>query len=316
MWGVIWGHSITALLNGETNHNSIHLILRTYDMPFFMLISGYFFAFSFNKYTFKKLILNKVTTILFPTILWSLISSNFHSIYGYYFLYAVFFSSIIMTIIEKLVPYHKLKYILLITVITTLHMQPSDLWNLPYLFPYFVLGYYGVIIIKRFNLAAALTAFTICLCFWNSTYSIWKAGADLLHYTPPERLLGIITFRTIIALSGIIVVKELFGMLYDYLEKENHLFLEFIQSCGKQTLALYILQHIVVFSILKRVVHKICSHFDFNLFNLNEPLLGYVLAPWISLIIMWILLVFISWTKNTNIQKNFGDSNCNTQLEK
>lgn len=70
MWGVVWGHCITVLLNGAENNIGIHLILRTYDMPFFMLISGFFFAFSIKKYTLKDLLKNKITTILLPTFFW------------------------------------------------------------------------------------------------------------------------------------------------------------------------------------------------------------------------------------------------------
>lgn len=42
IWGVVWGLAITALLNGQINDVGKHPIMRTYDMPGFMAISGFF----------------------------------------------------------------------------------------------------------------------------------------------------------------------------------------------------------------------------------------------------------------------------------
>ena len=40
MWWVVWGHTITCLLQNAPSEVGIHPIFRKYDMPFFMLISG------------------------------------------------------------------------------------------------------------------------------------------------------------------------------------------------------------------------------------------------------------------------------------
>lgn len=42
MFGVVWGHLITTFLDGSPNHISIHWIIRTFDMPFFMLFPDIF----------------------------------------------------------------------------------------------------------------------------------------------------------------------------------------------------------------------------------------------------------------------------------
>ena len=298
MWGVIWGHCITALLNGDVNTNGIHLILRTYDMPFFMLISGFFFSFSVQKYTLKKLITNKITTILIPTILWGLVCSNFKDVDSYYFLWAVFLSALIVAVVTttQLPSYGKM--IVFGVIIIALHIQPYYLWNLSYLFPYFVLGYYGVIIKKQkyYNIELPIIIFVTCLCFWKSSYTIWNAGANILH--GGGKLALTIALRTIVAISGIIVVKSLLDVSYTYLKTNKKTWVEFVTLCGKNTLALYILQQIVVFRYVRKIVRFICAHFQTNPFNFNEKFLGYILAPLLAILIMWFLVQFILWCKS------------------
>lgn len=306
MWGVVWGHCITVLLNGAENNIGIHLILRTYDMPFFMLISGFFFAFSIKKYTLKDLLKNKITTILLPTFFWGLLNSRFSNIgqNAFYFLYAVFFSSAILAIIVKLLRIQVLQYCSIVSTIFLLHIQPYSLWNLPYLFPYFVLGYYGFIIKTNYNMPLAITVFVICLCFWNSSYTVWNAGSNILL---GGGICRILILRTVVAISGIIVVREIMDILYKYLSQNYKSIFDFILLCGKNTLALYILHSILLTQLFSRIVRLICKCFNFNPFNYNELLCGYVLAPWISIILMWGLVRFICLCKKYKYtEKLFG----------
>lgn len=293
MWGVIWGHCVTSLLNGDDNNVSIHLLFRTYDMPFFMLISGYFLTFSIKKYSLKQLLFNKVTTILLPTVFWGLINS--HNIgSSFYFLYSVFFSSIIIIIADKCLHNKWVRNTFVVLIITVLHLQSYRLWNMPYLFPYFVIGYWGCIINRKFNIAVVLTIFVACFCYWDSSYTIWNAGANLLQ---PNGVALALFFRTIIAITGIVVFREFMNILYVYLERSGEKTLRFILDCGKNTLALYILHSIVLGHFINRIVRLICRHVEFNPFNYNDMVLGYVYAPWLSVFIMWLLLFVIRWCK-------------------
>lgn len=60
MFGVVWGHLITTFPDGSPNHISIHWIIRTFDMPLFMLLSGYFLSFSIKKHGILTNITNKL----------------------------------------------------------------------------------------------------------------------------------------------------------------------------------------------------------------------------------------------------------------
>lgn len=143
MLGVVWGHCITNLLVGDDNTIGIHVIVRTYDMPMFMLISGYFLAFSMEKRTWSTLVKEKVMRIALPMIFWGLLicKGKVINVFDcFYFLSALFLSSIVVLTIGKI---NKLciQIITFIFVTIVLNFIPLYLWNLSYLFPYFVLGY-------------------------------------------------------------------------------------------------------------------------------------------------------------------------------
>ena len=308
MWGVIWGHTITCLLQGAPNEVGIHPIFRTYDMPFFMLISGYFFSFSMKKYSFMDLIKNKITTIALPTILWTFISSKFSSIFsGYYFLWAVFLSSVVLCTINKIIPNKRWQIPIHILIILVFHFQPYPLVNMPYLFPYFVLGYYGYEWMYNLKIRPLyiLPFFIGGLCFWRIDFNIWNAGADfsgggifLLYAT---------LFRTFIALSGIVIAKWLFDILYRELSENHSLLCRFIVDCGKETLALYILHVIVLSWIVRKLVSLMTGILDYNIFEINHLLLGYFIAPLLSLGIMMLMMWGIKWSKkNRYTDKLFG----------
>lgn len=303
MWGVVWGHTITALLCNDPNHNKIHSLFRLYDMPFFMLISGFFLSLSVNKYKLKFLLLNKITTILFPTIMWSLISSKLTSISGYYFLWAVFLSSYICILVHKLITSSSIKLAIFLIVILCLHLQPYRIWNMPFLFPYFVLGFYGKLVYSKYRMYV-LPLFVLGFCFWDTSYSVWNAGCYLFS---KENILMIILFRTFMAILGILLAKRVMDVIYNTVSIENTRFYRLMVNSGRETLAIYILQAIIVENFLGRVCSFFVSRFGFNIFNISETVLGYVYAPIISIIVILLLFRLIEWMKNNPYLKNlFG----------
>jgi len=144
MLGVVWGHCITNLLAGDENNIGIHFIFRTYDMPMFMLLSGYFLAFSMENRNWMALVKARTVRIAVPTIFWGLLISKGHLLNGldcYYFLCAIFFSTLIVITIGKVLIFPLYQTIIFILLTGVLNFVPLYLWNLSYLFPYFALGY-------------------------------------------------------------------------------------------------------------------------------------------------------------------------------
>lgn len=142
MFGVIWGHTITNLLCGSQNNIDIHWIMRTYDMPLFMVISGYFMSFTLSRKSLYQAIKDKVTMILLPTLIWGLIITYGKSVGPLYFLWAIFYSSLIMAILCKVVKSNVLRSIICVIIVISLNFAPFTWSNMSYLFPFFALGYF------------------------------------------------------------------------------------------------------------------------------------------------------------------------------
>ena len=307
MWGVIWGHTITALLNGSTNDIGIHPIFRTYDMPFFMAISGYFFSFSFRKYRIDKLILNKITTLVFPTLLWTLILYQGRNLFGsFYFIWAVFWSSIIIGVVNTLIHNRTIQIVFFILLTIGFHFLPVSshiIYNLPFLFPFFVVGYYAMPLIEQMRKKFALfiiPLFVCILCFWSTSYSIWNAGANLME---GSQVLLSVTMRAIVGMTGIMGMSIVFDMFHMYLSDSFPRFLRVLEGVGQQTLGLFILQEFVVFRILAHAVQIMERHAGYNLFDINHLLTGYIIAPLLSLAISVALYLIIHWCRNKRFLK-------------
>ena len=299
MWGVVWGHTITSLLNGAQNDIGIHPIFRTYDMPFFMLISGLFLSYSIKKYSFFQLIKNKITTIAIPTILWTLVLSKFSSIvsWSYYFLWAVFLSAMIVCAFNKSITDKRWQMVVYAVLIILFHVLPFNIANLPYLFPYFVLGYYGYNLLydEKMKSLYILPFYILGLCFWNGKYNIWNAGANVIG--GGTFILLAILYRTFMALSGMIVAKGIFDFLYMYLSDNHPSVCSLFVNFGKETLALYILHVIVLSKVVGKTTEVMIRMLGYNMWETNHLFLGYFIAPLLSFAIMMLLLWLIKWCK-------------------
>lgn len=298
MIGVIWGHLITNLLCGDPNTISIHWIFRTYDMPMFMLLSGYFLSLSLKKRETLQLVVDKITTILFPAVFWGggycLIYSNFRVYNHLYFLWAVFFCSEIAILCH----FQKVKWIeflLLVLPLVVFHLTNRPLFNLPYLYPFFLLGYYGVGLNGRINdnhKKYYVFLFITLLCFWKTKYTIWNLPSNLR--VADLRIVLIIFFRLIIGIIGCIAMMHVFDIIYDYMSKRKDWLYNLIIKVGRETLALYIFQDYICFVFVKSLTHKLKNVIGYNLFNMNEAFLGYVIAPTFTIVTMFFVLVIVN----------------------
>ena len=299
IWGVIWGHVITALLNGDVNDIGIHRIFRTYDMPFFMAVSGYFFSFSTKKYKLGQLLLNKASMIALPALIWGIILHPGKMPFGYsYFLWAVFWSSVFVGILS-LIQSRAVQIVACILLTIGLHFVPCSpvtIYNLPYLFPYFAIGYYAWDLIEqgRRHSLAAVFVFITALCFWNSSYNIWNIGANVLD---GGSIYTAIILRSVLAISGIMTASVFFDILYGYLSDLYPKVCSFFVKTGQETLGLYILQDFAVFTLLAYAVQIAERRLGMNFLAGNHLLLGYLIAPAVSLVIMIILYQVIKWCK-------------------
>ena len=147
MFGVLWGHSITALLDGTKDSSWIHMFIRTYDMPFLMLIAGYLYEISLRKGT-QAVLKSKFQKVIIPLLSWSAIIgmtgpiSEFHKrFFSLWFVWSYISCVLIILILFVLFPNALLRVVSIVIVILLLHFLPvRPHFHTAFLFPFFVVG--------------------------------------------------------------------------------------------------------------------------------------------------------------------------------
>jgi fucose 4-O-acetylase-like acetyltransferase len=314
MWCVVYGHTVDALCGGLP-HSSVwlHCFVRTFDLPFFMVISGYFLKCSLSHKPWWSVVSHRLTLLLVPIVIWTLLRGHINIFSGmYYFLWAVLASSMICVIAHLASSFFGDKTskifepFLLVSVIFLLYMVKVP-WNLFYLFPFFVVGYYlknlkFELSMRWFRLAVFV--FSIGLCFWSPLYTPWRLGP--LAWKDNSLVVGIYVYRTILALVGIIVMSYVFRVCMLKLEKYSFV-RDTLVSSGRETLAIYILQSIVIERIMRKLCRAIIEYYSYSFSEEYINFIGYVVALIVSFLSLWGLLMVIRSIKKIPVLKySFG----------
>lgn len=289
MWCVVYGHTVDAFLCG-TRHSPVwlHVFVRTFDLPFFMVLSGYFLKRSLGKRSALVVALNRISMIFAPIATWTLLRGHPNVFCGtYYFLWAVLVSGMICIaghVATSWLPGKAgtcLEMALYAGAATLLHFVNIP-WNLFYLFPFFVVGYFMDSV--RFDLSRkayfiVFVAMVTGLCFWSPGYTPWRMGALAWRGNPTA--IGIFVYRFVLAIAGVFVMATVFEVARS-LMGEGSFFARIVTDAGRETLAIYILQTIFV----ERLVRRMCGVMWARLSGApSQPvvnLVGYVLAPMAS----------------------------------
>lgn len=315
MLGVILGHTITALKGVEPLSIWIHIFVRTYDMPFFMLISGLFLAKSVDNYVPWKNIVNKISSIIVPLLLWNTIfyicklgisfalgNANV-SVFSFlvtmagssWFLWSATACSCMMIVICGIFKKTSYRFVVSVFVSIALLFIPKDIWNLAFVFPFYSVGFFAEYIISKINKkrmeffkGVSTVLFIILLCFWDTKYNVWNAGSYLLNGNTVETAFAVV-FRFMIGITGCITMTSIFDILlkneHPWMKKINNKLI----SVGKNTLIIYLFQGFVIETCLAKIVPIMVEIINFNPFTFNANFLGYIIAPTVAFVCMVIL---------------------------
>lgn len=251
---VILGHSI-QFGNGETFYtnclfynNIQYKVIYSFHMPLFMLISGYFFYFSNNKYDIVHLIGNKIRTILIPIFSFSLLYfllTKFSlsdgimlsirryvwtllSIKIYWFLWAVLSISILL----KLVLLLKNRSLIVCSCFALFFVFPLfvddkiGLYLFFYIYPYFLLGYlanrYSAYAIMQKNkflfFGGALFCYAVLMMFYTESSFIYTSKISLFQNGSfSMSQLAIDLYRWVVGLFGCIAILSMISILIQYM---------------------------------------------------------------------------------------------------
>lgn len=292
MLSVVFGHTINALFYKTGLHIELHTILRTFDMPMFMLVSGYLLKGSLQRHGTWATIANRASNVAFPAIVFMIITYILSCTNTYYFLWAIFGSSAIVAVAVR---YFKAKWLQLTVLglaVLLLHFTDYRCMNMAYLMPFFVAGYYvEELKISKIQGIVATVAFCIALFFWDTRYTFWNYGANLLHNTP--RTLAVCGFRFAIGILG--SATAVFALSHIYKRLQNNRLTAMVTKFGKETLAIYLMQYIIVEVGLKAAAAAFYKWLGTNPVIQHPIIMGYIVAPILAFgltaIIYWLAVL-------------------------
>lgn len=290
----------------------LHDFIRTYDMPLFALIAGYFLKISLMKHGVINVIIRKITQILIPVVIWCSIWSIIYSVFShqlyititkFWFLWAIFFNSLLISVAHyvrvKLNCFVSVIFLFLITVIT--HLGFLEFWHVGFLIVPMALGYFYKDISYLINrivdsmiIKIVIGAtFIFLICFWDKEYNIWNAGLRISSFNS----ILVIAFRGIIGILGSITMLCVFKTLYSLTSGDNRALnsiFKGIIDVGKNTFSIYILQTFIVENLFGKFVEYLIIFLGFNIFIYNTKLLSFIIAPLFSII----FVIIIYWTQH------------------
>ncbi len=305
--GVIYGHTITALEYGNGPGVWLHTMVRTYDMPFFMLISGYLMGKTVHKYVWYKHLFNKVGNIAIPTILVGgslgiitcvlTFNFNFLDLVSYvaniWFVWSLLIISAIVILAEHFVKSISVRYTLYVLMACGLHFIPNDIYNLSYMFPFFIIGLSCGKFKKIESLleklgGITLPIFAVLLAFWSTKYTIWNTGGFVLNNT--MFVIATTMFRFFIGLCGCLSMRIVYNVVYDGLSDSNYLKKQII-GFGENSLMIYIIHSFFISQCLRKLSDILLGTIGKNIFSENMVLLTIVIAPLVSLFVSVVILL-------------------------
>lgn len=287
---VVLGHNI-QYGSGEIFYQSegyfgeiLFKIIYSFHMPLFALLSGYLFFWSIKK-SVKIVLKTRLTSLLLPILCWILseyivkaivllslcrfnIISFAHdfvssTVYRLWFLWAIFWCSMIVLLVEKAFKGRVWIYGVIFGLLLFIPAKYNSQMYV-YMYPYFVTGFlfnkfegenwYDRVVKKDWiALAAAGVAFVVLVLFYGHDFYIYTTGINILAERGILVQLGIDIFRWIIGFVGSITVIILCKMICN---KWNSASVRLFAYFGQISLGIYILNSYVNSYVLMGVTRS------------------------------------------------------------
>lgn len=244
--------------------NPIWNFIYSFHMPFFMILSGFFFSRSINK-SFKDLVVKKITQLIIPSWVWGVgIGLMFVALnlknplsfeewvaipFGpYWFLTSVFACYVISYLAKRWISKDIFASILSIILISAIPFFNEC--NISTMLPFFWTGYFlSKYQDKIFNYSSVLLFGFMILYFllflnWNSRFTVYMTEVDFIHFSSPYidfNNLFIVWYRYGIGLCG-----SLFFILLSYkivCKWNTNSMVRYAISIGTSTLSIYLIQY-------------------------------------------------------------------------
>lgn len=284
---VIYGHCIQHYLDHSPLLSTVYLLIYSFHMPLFMLISGYF-SYNSLKLSFKSFIKKKSVQLLLPYVSWQILSIivkfflndiDAGSIirYDFWFLISLYICSLLGWCLCHLQRPYQVIFLLLTLIITQV-----SLFRLKDMYPCFLLG------LLLFNKEKVVFTDKKYLCIIS-----FVLYCVLAYFTLDENFFNVdFTFNGILKQLNIIIVgvsASIFIIkICQYVETNIP---SFIKKVGQQTLVIYLIQSIL-FTITKDII---------NFSNVSQVILYLLIFPLIVMLFCIISLSVISLINHSSV---------------
>lgn len=299
---VLWGHSIFHFSSYRSN-NWVYDFIYSFHMPLFMMLSGYF-AYSSLKLKPVDFIKKKFIQLLLPCLTWGLLiwityrsgiyKGEFHLntlfrgwlglIYNFWFLKSCFICFIL-----SYLAYQCHRYKLLILIILTIICLFINRFNIYLMFPSFIVGLF---LKERTDLLHyvyqhQLFFWIIFLGLFISKPYIFHSVQNMSEVIPSGYYSTMIPFilnRLYRIIEGIIGALSFISLFHLLFNNKDNIYINRCSDWGKYTLGIYILQAIIIETILTNYIEL--SHFNISIVN-------FILTPLISAVVFFICIFII-----------------------
>ncbi len=304
---VILGHCIQHLLSTDYVDETGYVMIYSFHMPLFMMISGYF-ASSGLKRNFLSSIVTKARQLLLPCITASVIMSivfciatgckfyyrlNFELLYAFWFLKTAFFCFLLAKTSYAFGRFKIIAFLgtLFLTQIPQINHIPYFTTNIDIMYPCFVVGillktYWDRIQANSRSIAIVTgIIFVVMLLFWGKEF--WQPTYAMLYklkageYSEGFYLAYIRLYKLAIGISGSIFFTTLFHLC---ISGTNSSTIKSLCAYGKYTIGIYILQTFLLETFLRH-------YLDFD--NVNSWVFNLLIAPLLSILIL-VLCTYLS----------------------
>ena len=295
-------------------------------MPIFMLISGYFFLNTLNKYRgkWRDFSINQFKNIIYPIIVWGTISGvyiisnsgidkfSLGGIIGWYksfwFLIALIVCSVIVFFIEH-IDRGKLKALAYTIIFVILCFLPAG-DSIPFMFPYFFSGFLinkfkEKLILKRNIIkiggiiSAVLYVFFMYFAFSKEAY-IYISGVNPII---SQYGFGMQTVYNLIRwMAGFLGSYGIATVIF-LAQKKLFIVGKCFSELGKISLQVYVVQHILLEMMFREIYIIICENLGYNVLQSNMMIFNFVYSVLIAIVFSFIIWGFTYILNKLNINK-------------
>ncbi len=284
---VVVGHCIQFgggnyyLEEGFYSSNIVYIIIYSFHMPLFALVSGYLFYFSLNKNSTKKIVVSRVKSCIFPNLAMGTILLLPTVLQGgtltiryiietylttYWFLWGIFFCAMIVLIVNRFIKDNIFIYIAII-IASLFFPDILHIHLYKYILPFFLIGYFynknknkklSTAVISNKHLAIILIISIIVyaglMFLWTHDSYIYSTKHCIIR---PDFLyqLYLDVYRTVVGLVGSVVVITGIDLIYRHLDIRvlKKIFVEL----GKSSIGIYVFSLYLNQWVLRKVIYDL-----------------------------------------------------------